>query len=81
MHINTARWALHEAGNVHNSDSVGDPCVIAEVTGVSCIADFRVRDMAVGGGGSAVGTLLEDVRAFAHSGRSFDPLHGSNIFR
>jgi anhydro-N-acetylmuramic acid kinase len=39
-------------GEQHNSLQLGDPGFITETTGISVVADFRRRDMAVGGQGA-----------------------------
>jgi anhydro-N-acetylmuramic acid kinase len=58
-------YHLIEGGRARATMQLGQPAVIAERTGVTVAADFRTRDVAAGGEGAPLVSLL-DVLLFRH---------------
>jgi len=51
-HGQTVSHLPHSAGRTGSTLQLGEPCVIAERTGTTTVADFRTRDIAAGGEGA-----------------------------
>jgi len=64
-------------GQVTSTLQLGEPCVIAERTGITTIADFRPRDVAAGGQGAPL-VCLFDLLFFAdeHQNRAVQNIGG-----
>lgn len=58
-HGQTVYHDVHPNGSVHGTLQLGQPAEIAERLGVPVIADFRVRDVAAGGQGAPLVSMLD----------------------
>ncbi len=60
-HGQTIYHDVDRTGRVHGTLQVGQPTWIAERTGLPVVADFRVRDVAAGGQGAPLVSVLDEL--------------------